>query len=237
MSDKDWTTDNRECGADVAAYALGSLDAAEAESFHDHLESCAICRDELAAFQQVVDVLPMSAPTYKAPPGLRRRVLDAIAEEPDQALASARRHNARGRWTFAMRRPALTFGATLAVAVAAVVVVLASGSSSTPPQRVVTAQVTGQGSARVRLSGDHGELVVHHLSAPPAGQIYEVWLQRGHTGAPVPAKLLFGVDDQGDADVDVPGNLHGVSLMMVTREPAGGTQKPTHPPVISAALD
>src|ERR1700679_2261709 len=85
MSDKDWTTDNRECGADVAAYALGSLDAAEAESFRHHLESCAICRDELAVFQQVVEVLPMSAPTYQAPPGLRRRVLDAIAEEPDQA--------------------------------------------------------------------------------------------------------------------------------------------------------
>ena len=38
-------------------------------------------------------------------------------------------------------------------------------------------------------------------------------------------------------DVDVPGNLHGVTHVMVTREPAGGTQKPTHPPVIRAYLD
>jgi anti-sigma factor RsiW len=237
MTNKDWTTDNRDCGADVAAYALGSLDATEADSFRRHLEGCAICRDELGAFQQVVDGLPMSAPSYQAPPGLRRRVLDAIAEEPRQAAAPAHRRSARGRRVFALPRPAMAFGATLAVAVAAVVVVLATGSSSTPPSRVVTAQVTGQGSARLRLSGDHAELVVHRLSAPPAGQIYEVWLQRGRRGAPVPAKVLFGVDNQGDADVDVPGNLHGVSRVMVTREPAGGTQKPTHLPVISAALD
>jgi anti-sigma-K factor RskA len=237
MTDKEWTTENRECGADVAAYALGSLDADEAESFRHHLESCVVCRDELAAFQQVVDVLPMSAPAYTAPPGLRRRVLDAVAEEPDRARASARRRSARGRWTFAMPRPALAFGTALAVAVAAVVVVLAGGSSSTPPTRVVTAQVTGQGNARLRLSGDHAELVVHRLAAPPAGQIYEVWLRRGHNGTPLPTTALFSVNDQGDADVDVPGNLHGVSQMMVTREPAGGTQKPTHPPVISATLD
>ncbi len=237
MTDKDWATDNRDCGADVAAYALGALDEAEAEGFRRHLEGCAVCRDELAAFQQVVDVLPMSAPAYQVPPGLRRRVIDAIAEEPGHAVAPGRRWNAPRRRLFALPRPALAIAGTLAVAVAAVVVVLATGSSSTPPTRVVTAQVTGHGSARLRLTGDHAELVVHRLAAPPAGQIYEVWLQRGRHSAPVPAKLLFGVDEQGDADVDVPGNLRGVSSMMVTREPAGGTQKPTNPPVISAALD
>lgn len=237
MTDDDRTTDNRDCGADVAAYALGSLDAAEAESFRRHLESCVVCRDELAAFQQAVDVLPMSAPVYEAPPGLRRRVLEAIAEEPRQAASPAQRRSPRRRRVLALPRPALAFAGALAVAVAAVVVVLATGSSSTPSPRVVEAHVTGQGSARLRLSGDHGELVVHRLAAPPAGQIYEVWLQRGRHGAVLPTKALFSVNGQGDADVDVPGNLRGVSQMMVTREPAGGTQKPTHPPVISAALD
>jgi anti-sigma factor RsiW len=237
MTDKDWTTDNRECAADVAAYALRSLDAAEADGFRRHLEECVVCRDELAAFQQVVDVLPMSAPVYEAPPGLRRRVLEAIAEEPRLTASPAPRRGARRRRVFALPRPALAFAGALAVAVAAVVVVLAGGSSSTPPSRVVQAQVTGRGSARVRLSGNQGELVVHRLAAPPAGQIYEVWLQRGPRGAILPTKALFSVNNQGDADVDVPGNLRGVSRMMVTREPAGGTQKPTHPPVISAALD
>src|SRR5579859_4356074 len=71
----------RACGADVAAYALGALDPAEAEAFASHLEACAVCREELAAFQQVVDVLPMSAPQYTAPRRLRRRVLGAVHDD------------------------------------------------------------------------------------------------------------------------------------------------------------
>ncbi len=48
---------------------------------------------------------------------------------------------------------------------------------------------------------------------------------------------LFSVTAHGDGQVDLPGNLHGVSLVMVTPEPApGGSTAPTHPPVISASL-
>ncbi len=68
---------------------------------------------------------------------------------------------------------------------------------------------------------------MHRFAAPPDGQIYEVWLQRG--GVAHPTTALFGVNDNGDAEVDVPGNLHGVSRVMVTREPAGGIAE-AHPP-------
>jgi hypothetical protein len=234
MSDKDRIAHDRDCGADVAAYALGALDEAEAQEFHEHLKGCAVCQDELAAFAEVVDVLPMSAPAYRAPRGLRRRVLRAVAEESRPAPASA---PGRPRRRLALPRPALALGGALALAVAAVVVVLATGSSSSPQPRVIAAQVTGRGSASLRVSRDHAELVVHRFRAPPPGQIYEVWLQRGRTGAPIPTNALFGVNDKGNAAVDVPGSLHGVTLVMVTREPAGGTQKPTHPPVIRAVLD
>jgi anti-sigma-K factor RskA len=231
MSDKDRIADDRDCGGEVAAYALGALDAAEAQTFRAHLEACAVCQDELAAFEQVVDVLPASAPAYRAPRRLRRRVMHAIAQEPRGARAPAPRRRA-------LSRPVFAFGGAFALAVVAVVVVLAVGSSgSSPAPRVVNAQVTGSGSASLRLSRDHAELVVHRFQAPPPGQIYEVWLQRGKTGAAIPTKALFSVNDAGDADVDVPGDLHGVTQVMVTREPAGGTQKPTHPPVISAVLD
>jgi anti-sigma-K factor RskA len=220
-------TEDRDCGGDVAAYALGALDRDEAEAFRAHLARCVVCRDELTAFREVVDVLPMSAPAYEAPPGLRRRVLHAVAEE-SRGLAPA-----PGRRRLALPRPALAMG--FALAVAAVAVVLALGSSSSPAARVIDARVSGQGSARLRVAKGHAELVVHRFSAPPDGQIYEVWLQRG--GVAHPTKALFSVNNQGDADVDVPGSLHGVSRVMVTREPAGGTSKPTHSPVISAALD
>jgi anti-sigma-K factor RskA len=232
MSDKDRIADNRECGGDVAAYALGALDDAEARTFRAHLETCTVCQDELAAFEQVINVLPTSAHAHRASRGLRRRVMTAVAQEQRQARTPAPTRRRRS-----LPRPALAFGGAMALAVAAVVVVLAVGSTSSSHPRVIAAQVTGTGSASLRVAQGHAELVVHRFQAPPAGQIYEVWLQRGKTGAAIPTKALFSVNDAGDADVDVPGDLHGVTQVMVTREPAGGTQKPTHAPVISAALD
>lgn len=241
MSETDPNAQNRECGADVAAYSLGALEPAEAEAFRRHLETCAVCRDELAAFAEVVNALPMSAPAYPAPAGLRRRVLRSINDEP--RLASDARDRSRSRrrrvgpTRFTMPRPALTLGTALAVAVVAVVAVigLRSGSSSNGAARVVAAQVTGQGTAQLRIAGGHGELVVHHFASPPAGHIYEVWLKRG-TGAPSPTKSLFSPNAAGEADVDVPGSLRGVSLVMVTPEPNGGSRVPTHPAVIRAVL-
>jgi anti-sigma factor RsiW len=234
MTDRDRTPQSRECGGDVAAYALGALDPAETDAFLRHLDACAVCRDELASFQEVVNALPMSAPAYRASPELRRRVLRAIDDEPVSASArerTARARPRRSRWS--VPRPALAFGTALAVAVLAFVVV--SLTSPGPATRVIQAHVTGQGTAELRIARGQGELVVHRFTPPPAGQIYEVWLQRGHA-SPSPTKALFSVTAAGDAQVDVPGSLHGVSLVMVTPEPAGGTNAPTHPAVISASL-
>jgi anti-sigma-K factor RskA len=238
MSEGDRTAENRACGDDVAAYALGALDAAEVEAFRRHLSSCSVCRDELAAFEQVARVLPDGAPMMKAPPELRRRVMRAVESEPKQAAparaARTPRGAARGARRWALPRPALAFGAALAVAVAAFVGIEVN-SSQTTSARTISAQVTGQGTAQLKLAGGHAQLVVHHFQPPPAGQIYEVWLQHG-TAPPSPTTALFSVNAAGEGDVDVPGSLHGVSMVLVTPEPAGGTTVPTHPAVISASL-
>ncbi len=128
MNDRDRTPHSRDCGGDVAAYALGALDAAEADAFLRHLDTCAVCRDELAAFQEVVTVLPMSAPRHRASPELRRRVLRAIDDEP--ARAGAPRRAAAGpcaAFALGVPRPALAFGTALVVAVSR------SPSSASPP--------------------------------------------------------------------------------------------------------
>jgi hypothetical protein len=237
MSNEEPDSDTRECGGDVAAYALGALDPAEVESFRRHLATCSVCRDELSVFAQVVDVLPISVPSQPAPPGLRRRVLRAIESEPklQSAAGTAGARNSRRAWLsrLLVPRPALAFGAALAVAV--VVFAGVALNSSPSGARVIQAQVTGQGTAELQLSGGHAELVVHHFLPPPAGQIYEVWLKRGNR-APAPTSALFSVTAKGDGDIDVPGDLHGVTQMMVTPEPAGGSRKPTHPAVILAHL-
>jgi hypothetical protein len=123
--------------------------------------------------------------------------------------------------------------------VAAIAVVIGAnnlGSTPSPRTQIYRAQVIGStGSAEVRVSGGRAELVVHRLPPPPAGEIYEVWLARPHR-ALQPTSALFSVTASGEGDVDVPGNLHGVTGIMVTPEPAGGSNVPTHPAVIRAQL-
>jgi anti-sigma-K factor RskA len=232
VSDEDTLQGPGPCGEDVAAYALGALEPAEAEAFARHLETCAVCRDELEAFQQIVDLLPMTAPEFKASPKLRRRLRRAIADEPrpDAVQASRPRRSWRPEW---LPRPVLGVAAGLAVVAVALVIVLSGGGSST---RVVDAEVTGHGSASLQISGHHAELIVQHFAAPPSGKIYEVWLVHGqHT--PQPTNALFDVNADGDTSVDVPGSLKGVDEVLVTPEPKGGSKVPTHTPVIAAQLD
>ncbi len=245
MSNENQVIDEHGCGADVAAYALGALDPEEVDAFRRHLESCAVCRDELAAFEGVVDLLPMSAPQQPIPRGLRRRVMRAVESEPGREgdrVRGPRRAGARtraprrrmrlGEWL--VPRPALGLGAALVLAVcvfAGAQLISSSGSSA----RVVAAQVVGQGTAQLRITGTHGELIVHRFSPPPAGHIYQVWLTRPGR-PPSPTSALFSVTTNGDADVEVPGSLHGITRVMVTPEPAGGSRAPIHPPVIEARL-
>jgi anti-sigma-K factor RskA len=226
MSAEEPMSGTRDCGADAAAYALGALEPDEAERFKAHLEDCVICRDELSAFQQVAGALPMAAPQYRAPRGLRRRVLKQIHAEARAATTeSSRAPRASPRF-----RPAWAGALAGAVAVAvAVVIAVGSGGSNA---RVIASVV---GHAQLRVSGGHGELVVNHLPAPSPGHIYEVWLKTTN-GAPQPTKALFSVTSRGAADVDVPGNLRGISTVMVTQEPAGGSTHPTSPAVIVAHL-
>lgn len=222
------TDPTHDCGADVAAYALGALDADEVAAFEHHLDGCSICRDELTAFRAVVDVLPMSAPAIAAPRRVKRRVMAAVTEQAPPAPR-------RVRWPrIAMPAPRLA-GALATVVVAAIVagaLVLPGGG---PSVRVIDAQVIGQpGQAQLRVTGDRAELIVNHLAAPPAGHIYEVWL--GRPGRkPQPTNALFSTR-QGAGDVEVPGSLKGVSVVMVTPEPAGGSTVPTHAAIIQAAL-
>jgi anti-sigma-K factor RskA len=210
---------------DAAAYALGALDPDEAEAFRRHLETCAACRDELAALAPLTGSLAIAAPQYPPPPELRRRVLeqvDAEPRDPGRGHAEAPPQPARVR-----RRRALLAGALLAGVVAIVLAgvgILSGGGNGT---RVYTATV---GHARLYVSGGHGDLVVSRLARASSGHIYEVWLLAGHR-APRPAGL-FSVGVVGRCRVHVSGDLHGVSAVAVTQEPTGGTLRPTTKPVI-----
>ena len=120
-------------------------------------------------------------------------------------------------------RPAVA--AALAVAVALGVVIAARSGGS--PARVIQASV---GHAQLRVAGGHGALIVDHLPPAPPDRVYELWLQRGN-GTPAPS-TLFAVTSRGTAVLGVPGDLTGITRVLVTVEPSGGSRVPTTRAVI-----
>ena len=230
--------EHRDCGMVAAAYVLGALEPEELEAFRAHMATCVVCRDEVGAFQDVVDTLPLLAPPQPVPRGLKRRVMAGVKAEPREpsgAKAKAKRSSFRlPRIFVAIPNPALVASVlVLAMVVAVGTVALSSGGDSST--HVYSASVVGPGTAKLKVTGGRGELVVSGMPGPPGNDIYEVWLQRGKQ-APRPTTALFSVTSTGSASVGVPGNLHGINQVMVTPEPPGGSKAPTHAPVIVARL-
>ncbi len=230
MSGRDHMPTTHDCNGDAAAYALGALEHGEADAFKRHLESCAVCRDELTALQEVVHALPMAAPQHPAPKRLRRQVLRAAGKKTTPAR--------KVRLRRAPLRPPRTRAMVLAGACAAIELAVLAGLnlSSGSGVRVIPARVAGiSGAAQIRLSDNRGELIVRNLSPPPPGDIYELWLKRPHR-TPTPVNVLFSVTTTGAAEIGLPPKLGGIKEILVTPEPKGGSPRPTHRPVIVAPL-
>jgi hypothetical protein len=134
--------------------------------------------------------------------------------------------------------PALA--ATGALVAGVLIGALALNTHSSQQTRVIQAQVLPpaaghDATATLHKVGSHVQLQVTGMPAPALGRIYEVWLKDG-SQAPEPTDALFSVTGQGNGTVGVPGDLKGVSKVMVTEEPAGGSLEPTHSPVIVASV-
>jgi hypothetical protein len=225
-------------GLNAAAYVLGALEQAEAERYREHLTSCPSCRAELAELQLVADTLPASAPPVTPPATVRERVMATVRSEAELFQAAGREADrpARpaSRWR-ARRFSLVSAGAGLAATAAvAVAIVLIVGSST--PEHVRRGTAPAGATAALHEKGDRADLVVSGMPPPPLGRIYEVWLKRGAAGQAQPTDALFSVTSDGSASVHVPAGLHGVTEVMVTNEPGGGSPHPTTKPLIDVAL-
>src|SRR5215470_549217 len=91
----------------LEAYALGALEAEEAEAVAIHLLSCAGCREELSAYQRVAGRLP-AALAARSPlrvhPSLKRKVLAGL-----QAPTRTRRRFRAALWPAAAALAVLMF--------------------------------------------------------------------------------------------------------------------------------
>jgi anti-sigma-K factor RskA len=242
MSFGDSHIDPELCGDSAAPYVLGALTEREHEVFARHLESCAVCREEVAALQVVASALPAAAPQLNAPPELKRRIMASVHEELAGLPESLSRDGARGPARRSKRAApawprwrALLAPTALAAAAVVVVLVIALSSGGGSSTRVIRAEVIPpRASASLRLSDGHAQLDIAGMPQTTAQRVYEVWIKR--SGAPQPTDALFTVTAAGDATVGVPGSLSGVKVIMVTSEPLGGSKVPTSSPVIVARL-
>jgi anti-sigma-K factor RskA len=229
------------CARDAAAYVLGALPEQELASFREHLGGCAQCAAEVSTLQPAADSLALGVARVEAPPDLRGRLMGVVGGEAELLHAAGHEADLPPRRSAGWRgRLAPALGAVIALAAGLAIGALAIGGSTntvTKTQTIEAAVVTPghDASAALEKSGSHVVLVLSGMPAPPPGRIYEVWLEHG-TQAPQPTDVLFSVTHSGGGSVGVPGSLHGVSKVLVTAEPLGGSLKPTREPVIVASI-
>jgi anti-sigma-K factor RskA len=225
------------------AYAVDALDEAERVRFEQHLESCPECRAEVRSFCETAALIA-EATVEAPPPSLRAGVLDAIGAvrplppettpdgEAAQDLATVRRS---GRRWF----PAMVAAAVAVILLAAGALVwqpwhhggqtsLAAQVMQAPDAVKVMEPVPGGGELTVWRSPSlkRAVMVADHVPAPPAGKVYQLWLQQPGTGM-----VSAGLMSDPTAPTVLAGDAATAKAAAITVEPDTGSSHPTSPPI------
>lgn len=221
--------DHSRWSEDLAAYALGALDAREAAELERHLAGCERCREELRWLRPAVQALPETVARQEPPPRLRERLMAEV--RADTASAPAPEKSARRSWFF---KPAMGF-AVLALLVAGVVgyEVGRDDSGPSPGAEPLVSRQAGGVVVKMVPEGKGGTLHISHLHQPEPGKVLEAWVLRDGEVEAVPA--LFVPDRHGHAETTI-ADMSGVEEVMVTEEPQGGSEAPTSEPIVAMAV-
>jgi anti-sigma-K factor RskA len=226
---------------DVAAYMLGALEPEEAAEFERHAEDCERCRSEIRWLTTAVEVLPEAVERHEPPPELRQRLLAEV--EADARAGDVKPATASGLWQRLGERLRGSGGGSLdwrrvgwLAAMVLVVVALggyAIGSSGGGGETGGSTETFVSGhspgvTAEVVREGDAGEIHLAAVGELPPDRVLEAWVRRD--GEVEAVKALFVPDGEGSATTDL-GDMQGVDLVMVTTEPAGGSEAPTGQPI------
>lgn len=229
---------------EAAAWVLGALDNAEAAEFVRRMEASPEVRKVVADLQEAADALPFSVVPAGPPPELRDRIMAVVESEAELLHATGARadrpYRPRTPWWRSLLRPLPVAATACVLLLAGLAAGLLIGGGGSESARTVAAQVTGGGTAnataKVEIEADHAELVVDGMRSPGEGHVYQVWYVHDGQSDPVPAGALFDVDSAGQGAAALPGGVDDVKSVLVSVEPAGGSEKPTTQPVIAAKL-
>ena len=231
-------------GIDAGAYVLRVLDSDECRSFVEHLAECDHCHLEVNDLQLVVEALPIAAPHTTPPVALKSRIMAVVAAESELMLAAGpaadrppapKAPRRRVRSTFRKGlRPALAGVLACALLGLGVVGGLAVEGGGDPETRTLAAWAKGPAEARLAVTGDRASLELTDMPPPPAGRVYQVWLDRGD-GQLQPTHTLFDVRSDGRATIALDESVAGVERILVTAERSGDNLAPSTAPVITAS--
>jgi anti-sigma-K factor RskA len=245
---------HEQFGEDLSLYALGALGGEERSVLEKHLETCAGCREELAALRGDMAVLATSVMGPKPPQRARQRLMEAIASEPRGVPAPAA--EARRGWNLWgalgwMAAAAMLFVvfqmrgensklresiATLGSLVKEQTSELAEAqrvrdtitAPTTQPFLLVAAKALPQPQGKAFYLREKSGLIFVANNLPPLApeKIYELWLFPANGGPPIAAGL-FKPDAHGSATVVNPPLPAGVEAknFVVTLEPESGSHE------------
>jgi anti-sigma-K factor RskA len=234
---------------EVAAFALGALDAEQIEDFREHLKDCKRCQQELRWLTPAVRALPETVEQQTPPPALKVRLMEEVradvAAEAKLAGEEKRRERAASRtgggfreWLGGLDIGGLTWKPLAGMAAVVLIVALGVGYTvgNGGGSKIQTTEVDQKNGvvAKVVNEDGKGELRLTGLDQLPKGKTLEAWVQRGKAVEPV--EMLFTPDGDGNATTQIQ-DLNGVEAVLVTREPEGGTKVPTTTPIVKVPLE
>jgi anti-sigma-K factor RskA len=217
------TEDHRPFSEDLPAFALGALPGDEATRIERHLEGCESCRERLRWLDPAIGALLASVEEVEPPPGLRARLLEAVSGR--ERLAGPIRR--------LVLRPAVAFAALGLIAAGLAGYAVRGGGEGARTVAVEGLGAADRASGTLVRHGDEGMLRVSGLPRLPRGEVYEVWL---HRNGRVIASTVFVARGDGTATAAIPARLEDSDSVVVTREPSGGTRRPTGAPMLTARL-
>jgi anti-sigma-K factor RskA len=219
----------------LAAYALGALEPAEATEVEEHLAGCERCRAHLRWLEPAVQVLPEGVERLQPPKSVRERVMTEV--RADAKRADAEQSERRPGWLRWLGSGAYGWKPAAALAAIALVAVAFVGyeiGSNGDGDGTVASEITQQEPSGIAVSmvseGKGGTLTLENVESLPDDRVLEAWVQREGEVEAVPA--LFVPDHEGHASTVIE-DMSGVEVVMVTHEPKGGSETPTSDPIVT----
>jgi anti-sigma factor RsiW len=236
---------------EAVAFALGSLDAGRVDDFKNHLQGCDRCQEELRWLAPAVRALPETVERQAPSPHLKVRLMGEVHADVEAEAKRVRQEKRReraesrsglGEWLRGLNLGGLTWKPLAGLAVVVLIVAggigYAVGTGGSGSGNLHTWEVPAKANngieAKVVTEGNRAEVRLAGVKQLPEGKVLEAWVQRGNAVEPVPA--LFTPDHAGNASTTIE-DMRDVSLVMVTREPAGGTKVPTTEPFVKVPIE